>query len=242
MNETVLIYFTLSILTSCLSAVTGMGGGALLLSFLTFNYPIKTLVPIHGLAQLTSNCSRTFALRKFVKRNVFFYFSLGVPLGAFISAYYLRGIFSENTLKITIATLILYVLLKPKKMPSIKLPEKYFVIIGIITAMLGILIGSVGPFLSAFFVRDDYTKEEIIATKSSLQLLVHLSKIPSFLLLGFSYLEHFQIIIALCSGVVIGSIIGIQILKKTSNKVFLILFKGSLLFVAIRLLSSSFFT
>lgn len=58
------------------------------------------------------------------------------------------------------------------------------------TGSLGILAGAVDPLLAAFFLRDDLTKEEVVANKSMMQLITHLTKVPAFIFLGFSFVEN----------------------------------------------------
>ena len=51
MNEMLFSLGLIALLTSMLSAVTGVGGGILLLSGLTLYLPPQAIVPIHGVIQ-----------------------------------------------------------------------------------------------------------------------------------------------------------------------------------------------
>lgn len=73
--------------TGIISAITGMGGGILLLTIMTFFYPISAIIPIHGAVQFASNFSRTYFLRKHVILKFFIPYVFGAPLGAAIAAY-----------------------------------------------------------------------------------------------------------------------------------------------------------
>ena len=49
------------------------------------------------------------------------------------------------------------------------------------TAVLTVLVGVTGPWVSAFFLRDDLSKEQVVATKAAIQTVGHVAKIPAFL-------------------------------------------------------------
>ncbi len=240
MTITHLLFLLPSLLTGFISSVSGMGGGAILLGILTAFFPIRTLVPIHGIVQLSANLSRSWILRKFIKKKMTLYFLLGAPIGAYLGTLLLKQDISEKTLKLLIAGLIIFVVFKPKKMPQFKLREWQFSILGLMASTLGILIGSVGPFLAPFFLRDDINKEELVATKSCFQMIVHLIKIPSFLALGFNYFTYGYETLFLVFGALIGNWIGIAVLKKINKTVFTYIFKISLLAAAARLVYSCF--
>ncbi|MCB9092056.1 MAG: sulfite exporter TauE/SafE family protein [Halobacteriovoraceae bacterium] len=233
---TELILSISSTFTGFVSTITGMAGGIALLSIMTFFFTFKEIVPIHGVAQLVANSSRCFYLRNSIKRRMFFYYTLGAPIGAGIAVMYLRQAIPENYLKLLLALLIIYAVFKPKKLPELKIPEPWFLLVGICAGILGILIGSVGPFLAPFFVRSDLKKEEIIATKSMMQMFVHLLKIPSFLLLDFNFGNYIPAIVALSLGNLMGTFLGIKVLKQINEQTFRFLFKSTLFLAALRLL------
>lgn len=221
--------------TAIISAITGMGGGITLFSLMTFLFPLQVLIPIHGIVQLVSNFSRTYLLRRHIKRDIFNYFLVGAPIGAFLGAALIQ-ILDKRLPYVLISALIFYVLFKPQKLPQFHAPPILFLPIGIISAALGVVIGPTGPFLAVFFVRDDLDKNQIIATKSSIQIIVHLLKIPTFLYLGFNYLEHIPLLIAMSVTTYLGTLIGIKVLQKIPQKVFLLIFKSVLLIAGLRML------
>jgi uncharacterized membrane protein YfcA len=219
--------------TSIISAITGMAGGIVLFSIMTFFFPISVIIPIHGVVQLVSNSSRTLWLRKSIKKEIFIPFLIGAPAGAFISTIFIHQVLNKNFPLFLIALLIFYTVFRPKKLPSLKIPNYGFLFVGFVAGLLGILIGPTGPFIAPFFLRDDLQKEEIVATKSSVQIIVHLLKLPSFLYLGFRYQDHILSIVLLCLAAIIGTKYGVGLLKKLPEKVFLYIFKGFLLLQSI---------
>lgn len=228
--------FVAGIVTSIISAVVGMAGGVTLLSIMALFLPWQQLVPIHGIAQLTSNSSRAFYLRQYIVWRIFLPFLVGVPLGAFVAVFLVVQLSSQQVPLLLIALLIFYVLFKPKKMPKIQIPAWSFVFVGVISGFLGILVGATGPLLAVFFLRDDLNKEQIIATKAISQFATHVIKIPSFLFLGFAYQEHWPLIVVLVVAALVGTRMGVFVLGKVNDRLFLWLYQTALFLAAIRIL------
>ncbi len=222
--------------TSIISAICGMGGGVVLLSLMTFFLPLAVVIPIHGMVQLISNSARCYLLRAHIHKKVLQFYALGLPLGAFIALWLIQNIDSKLLPQCLITGLILYSLFKPKRLPHLSIPFPAFFLVGVITGVLAPLIGAVGPFLAPFFLRDDFDKKTVVATKSILQTLAHLIKIPTFIGLGFHYQDYGFLIMAMTIMALFGTKIGVQLLNKVSDQFFKIIFKGALSIAAIRLL------
>ena len=233
---TIIILSLCAIFTSIISAIAGMGGGVLLLSMMTFFLPYHLIIPIHGIVQLTSNLSRAYYLRKNVRWDFFNYFLIGTPIGFSISYFILKNFKSPNFFYLILASFILYVVFKPKKLPELKLKGFQWTILGIISAVQSSLLGATGPLLAVFFVRDDLKKEEIISTKAMQQLVTHALKIPLFLSLDFSYSDYSILIISMSACALIGTLGGVKILSKFDEKLFKKIFKSVLFISAIRLI------
>jgi uncharacterized membrane protein YfcA len=230
-----IILLVSSIFTAIISAITGMGGGVLLLSIMTFFMPAQSIIPIHGVVQLISNTTRVFYLKDHIKWDYFKYYIIGLPLGAAVSTLLLKNIFETQYIYLLLALIIFYSVFKPKKLPEIKLGQKYWIIVGILTGVLAILVGAVGPILAVFFIRDDFRKEEIVSTKAMMQLTAHLIKIPAFLYLDFDYMSNILIITIMGIGVMIGTKFGVKILKSVNTDLFRKLFKTVLFIAGIRI-------
>ncbi|MFT6069248.1 MAG: putative membrane protein YfcA [Bacteriovoracaceae bacterium] len=229
-----------AVLTSIISAVAGMAGGIVLLSIMTLFLPFPILIPIHGVIQLISNSTRAWFLRANINWQIFKWFCLGLPLGAFLSIQIIKSLESNTIPLLLIAALIFYAVFKPKKLPSLMIPLPAFILIGFGVGFLGPLIGATGPFMAPFFLRDDFNKEQIIATKSSVQVMGHLIKLPAFLYLGFDYLHYSAPIIGLTICAIIGTKLGIMLLHKVDEKLFKIIFKTALLAAGFRILYKVF--
>jgi len=222
--------------TAMISAVSGMGGGVILLGILTFFFPVYVIIPVHGVVQLVSNIMRAWFLRTSVHRRIFYPFLIGIPLGAASSVLLIRKIEYKEFPLILIAILLLYTVFRTGKLPPLKIPFKGFVFIGVFAGFLALLVGSVGPFIMPFLFRSDLRKEEIVSTEAAVQIIIHAVKIPSFLYLGFEFETYAPLIVLLGLVTVIGTRIGVTILSSISPRVFFILLRVILLFAAVRIL------
>lgn len=235
-----LVYLALAAVgTSIISALLGMAGGIVLLSIMTFFFPVQAIIPIHGVVQLVSNVSRALSLRTYVNRPMLGYFLVGLPFGALFSFYLLKQAPDPRIFLVSIAIAILFTVFRGKT-KAWKIPLKAFVLVGFASGFLSLLVGATGPFLAMFFIRDDLAKEEVVATKAATQFFTHVLKIPAFLALSFNYSAWSVELIIMCFGVIIGTQIGVASLKKFKTTWFWILFRVALTGAALRLLYKAF--
>ena len=186
--------------------------------------------------QLASNLSRTAILRKSVHKKFFVHFAVGAPLGAAVAYFILKEIARPTWIMFLIAAMLLYVVFKPKRLPEIRISPVGYTVLGLVAGCLGALIGATGPVLAPFFVRTDLSKESMVATKSSCQIVIHLVKIPVFLALAFRYQDHWLVIVLMVAAVILGARIGTYLLRRVSTKVFLRLIKLVMFFIACRII------
>lgn len=223
-------------ITTKISAITGMAGGVLLFSFMSLFMSLETLIPIHGLVQLGSNSSRLYFLREHALGKIVSSFAIGALFGAG-GATWLKSIVdipSEYPISFVVI-LIIYVLFKPKRLPELAIPFWSYSFVGVVAGFLGIFIGTVGPFISVFFVRSDLSKEQIVSTKSFIQGFIHLIKVPAFMFLGYDYLGILPLSVSMIVAAIFGAKVGVMILRKIDQKVFVMLFKICLFSGACRL-------
>jgi len=239
-TPTVILLSLASVATAVISGVVGMAGGITLLSLMTFFMPLWQIIPVHGLVQLTSNSSRCFLLRKSIRRDILGYFCIGAPIGALIAYLIIKEITHKSLFLIPVALVIFYTLFKPKKLPAINLPPVGFIGLGVVVGIMSPLMGATGPLLAPFFLRDNWEKEEIVATKAATQMLTHLLKIPIFYAISFDYSQFIPHIILMSLGAVIGTKLGVMLLGKTSEAVFKKIYQIALFIAGIRILSKIF--
>lgn len=236
---TALVLLIACFATATVSAILGMAGGVTLLGVMTALLPAPVVVPLHGIVQLASNWTRTWAFRKYVCWSIFFTFMLPAGLGVAIAA----SIWAD--LKLTwfrawIGAFILFFLVWRKYKPKLRNPPLWsYAILGLAAGLLAIFVGATGPFLAPFFLRDDFENEEVIATKAVCQTWLHLLKIPAFLALSFDYGPYATVLAALVAAVIGGTYFGKHLLSMISKERFVFWFQLVLALLAVYLIVSS---
>jgi uncharacterized membrane protein YfcA len=211
-------------MTSTLSGIIGMGGGMTLLGIMTLLLPAPLVVPIHGIVQLGSNTTRTLLFFKHVRWNIFAVYAPGliVGLGAATTVY--TGT-KMAWFKPAIGIFLLgYLAWRRFKPAPVRPPTWSYLPLGVFTGFLALFVGATGPFLAPFFLRDDFAKEEIIATKAICQTIAHILKIPAFLAIGFAYDAHVAEMGVLLLMVILGTMTGKRLLAKLPRTLFVTLF------------------
>ncbi len=232
---TAAILFVVSAIAAFISTATGMGGGVIFFVSILHVYPLAVTIPVHGFVQMFANIVRTFVLRRHLRAAMCLPYLVGAVLGVLAVLQVMHHLTSEAVPYAIILALILYSVFKPARMPDIAIPMWAFGIVGAVAGFLAILVGAVDPFLSPFFIRDDFTKEEVVANKSFMQAVIHLAKIPVFVSLGFSYMEYAGLIALLLVGSVLRILFGVRALERLNRRVFLITFKTILVLIGVRI-------
>jgi uncharacterized membrane protein YfcA len=216
-----------------------MGGGTILAAAMATLLPARAVVPIHGVIQVCSNSSRGLLLLRHVEWRIL---GLYVPLqllGVWIAIeWFWRGEslgWFRPTLGAFVLVSIAWSRLKPKR---IAVPRSIFALAGLGGGVLTVLVGVTGPWVSAFFLRDDLTKEQIVATKAAIQTVGHLAKIPAFLSVGFVYRDHADLLIPMVLASLLGTWLGTRLLGRMRTAQFRLAFEGVLGLLGLRLLVS----
>lgn len=236
----IVILIIASFVGATISGVIGMGGGMVLLGVMTAILPEAAVVPIHGVVQLSANTTRTIAFLRHVHWRIFFIYVVPASLGVYLATLLWSGA-TMDWFKPLIGLFILAFLIWRRYSPTLRnVPLWVYAPLGLVVGFLAIFVGATGPFIAPFFLRDDFKKEQVIATKAACQLCVHFWKIPAFIALGFDYLEHWQLLAMLVAAVIVGTFVGKHLLGKMSERFFLILFQTVLAGLAVYLIGSRF--
>jgi len=115
------VLVVIALLTATLSGVVGMGGGVILLGVMASMMPAAMVVPIHGVVQLGSNCTRTVVFFKHVNWTIFKYYAPAMIIGVFAATMLWSGD-KLTGFKPLIGAFILLFLLSRKFKPTWKNP------------------------------------------------------------------------------------------------------------------------
>jgi uncharacterized membrane protein YfcA len=230
-----IILIITALLTSIISGMTGMAGGTILLAVIASIVDTAFVVPLHGTVQLVSNSTRSLLFFKHIKWKIILFFLIGILPGALIGLYVFK-LLDKNIIKLLMGIFILVITYLPKSKRESKSSFAIFLPIGFFSGLIGIFFGAIGPFIAPFFVRKDVLKEELVATKATCQSISHIIKIPLFGFIGANILVYWNILLYLFLAVIIGTIVGKNVLNKMSEVTFKKIFKMILTIIALRLI------
>ena len=231
-NEILLVLLAFG--TSTLTAITGIGGGMMLIAIMPGFLPAAAIVPVHGIVQLFSNSSRAFFGLRFLRWEFVLAFTSGSIIGGLVAAGITLEINLEYT-PIVIATYILFTVWGPKL--EFKKPIKgEFLLIGAVQTGLSMMVGATGPLGQAALLRKGLQRDALVVTAALMMTFTHLIKIMLFALLGFSFISYWQIIVGMSVAVVAGALLGTHIRYKIPEDVFRKALKWALTLLALRMI------
>ena len=215
MNELILInenhFIILSVFasfsTSLISAIFGIGGGIILLSFFASFLPPLAIIPVHAVVQLASNGGRVFLLRNEVHWPILSTFIFGCTIGAFFGGMIILQI-PHELIKFFMGLFILWSIYG--YLPKFNKKQIFFG--SIISCALSVIVGATGAFIAAIVNTFKLPKLNHIATVAFVMMTKHILKICVFIFLGFSFTPYINIIIFMIIGGFLGTIIGKKIM------------------------------
>jgi uncharacterized protein len=193
-------------ISSVISGTTGLGGGILLLSFMTAIFPPAVLIPLHGLIQLLSNSSRALLSLNRINYKIFILFTLGAGIGSLLGSHFTLSIPPLNS-SLVLSTAILILTWMPKVNKNFVIKGE-FLFVGIITSFASLFIGATGPLSAPFFLNSNLDKDSFVPTKSACQIPIHLFKVIVYMFSGFVLSQWTKEIMIAIPMVLLGNYIG----------------------------------
>lgn len=233
-SMTNLSLIALSMLTSGLSAAAGIGGGTLLIISMAQVMPAAALIPVHGMVQLGSNLGRASMTWRHIDWPRIAAFIPGALLGALLAAWLLIRL-PPGILELTIAGFVLALSWGPS-LPARSLGRTGTLLAAAVTTLLSSLVGASGPLVAAFFKQISPSRLTRVATFSSAMSLQHLSKAFVFGMAGFAFSDWFWLIALMIVAGVIGTWLGLRLLKRLTDRRFDKLLRVVLTLLALRLI------
>lgn len=229
-----LLFSIIILISSIISGMTGLGGGILLLAFMTPIFPPAVLIPLHGIIQLFSNTSRVLLSYKKVNYKIFILFAIGAGIGS------LLGIPVTISIPAVISTIILAIAILfftwfPKIIKTIEFKGK-FLVIGAIASFLSLFVGATGPLTAPFFLNSDLDKDSFVPTKAACQIPIHLFKVIVFIFSGFILSQWLTEIFIAIPMVFAGSFIGKFLVGKLNESIYKNIIKIVITILVIRML------
>jgi uncharacterized membrane protein YfcA len=229
-----LLLILAAFLSSSLTAVLGLGGGMLLISFMSVFLPPAAVVPVHGVVQFASNASRGAFSPREIRRELLWPFLVGCLIGTLLGSRLVLQVPSAY-LPIPLGTFILLMTWLPQIKKKLWFPGK-FLSLGIVQAFLTLFVGATGPLNMPFLMRAGLTKDQLVVTAAAFMTIVHLVKIVTFGLLGFTFALYLGLMVWMVIAVIAGSYVGTKLRHKVPEQLFLKVFKLLISLLAVRMI------
>ena len=220
--------------TSTITAITGIGGGMIMIAIMPGFLPAAAIVPVHAMVQLFANSSRALFGWRFLRWEFVLAFISGAIIGGLLAAGVTREINLEYT-PLFIAAYILFTVWGPKL--EFKKPIKgEFVAIGLVQTGLSMMVGATGPMGQAAMLSKGLQRDALVVTGALMTTFTHLIKTLLFALMGFSFISYWEIILGMSTGVIGGALLGTQIRYKIPQELFRVILKWILTLLAVRMI------
>ena len=207
--------------TSFFSGIFGVAGGMILMGGLVYLLPVSQSMLVHGLAQTLSNGARAVQWRSFIDFRIVWRFLAGAAVSVAVLAV-VRFVPSKTLLLFLLGGSILTMLSLPKDWaPKITNPV-VAVICGMLAAALMLTAGVSGTFVDQFFVRTALDRRIVVATKATMQTVLHAVKVVYFGSLAAYEIDETMIGVLVVVPViaVLASNLGGKVLERMTDKQF----------------------
>jgi uncharacterized protein len=206
-------------LTGILTAVTGAGGGVLLLGIMGLALPATAVVPVHGAVMLWQNGSRLTFLYSLVDWRFVGLVAIGSVVGAAMAGPVAVHL-NETYMQVVLGLGLLYLVWAPKPKGEVLpfIPTKYkTVALALVTSMVTMIIGAAGVLFAAIRRRGGREKEAVLADQSAIMLLQHGLKVLVFGLFGFAFGPYLPLLVGMAVAGLLGTWLGVNVLKKMNS-------------------------
>lgn len=214
--------------TAILTAVSGAGGGVLLLGLMGTVLPPLSVVPLHGAVMAPQNLWRGWLLRKFIDWPYVLVVMAGSVVGAAIAAPVATSL-PENALRVVLGVGILYLVWAPKLKGELKIPfvgpRGKLWIMAVFVSIITMVIGAAGVLFNIIRRRSGIDKKAVLADQSAIMLVQHLLKMLAYGLYGFVFGPYIALVVAMACMGLVGTYVGVTLLNKMSNVWFDHIFK-----------------
>jgi uncharacterized protein len=207
--------------TSFFSGIFGVAGGMILMGGLVYLLPVSQAMLVHGLAQVVSNGSRVVQWRAFIDMRIVWRFLAGAAVSVAILAV-VRFVPSKTLVLFLLGSSILVMLALPKDWaPKITNPV-VAVVCGVLAAGLMLTAGVSGTFVDQFFLRTSLDRRIVVATKATMQTVLHAVKIVYFGMFAAYEVDEPLMIALVCVPAIaaVGSALGGKVLERMTDRQF----------------------
>lgn len=221
-------------ITSCLTAVIGMGGGVLLLTLMPGLVPTAAILPVHALTQLASNLSRAAFGWRAVDLAIVPAFTLGALAGVWLGAQVYQWL-DERWLPALIGGFILVFTWLP--LPVVRGGGQLaLALLGFCQTGLGMLAGATGPLGAAVLLQRNKERDWLVVNTAVYMTLNHALRVFAFFAIGFSFAPWWPLVTAMVAAGIAGSWVGTRLRRKLPQRNFYQWFRLLVTALAVRMI------
>ena len=224
-----------ALVTATLSGLAGMGGGAVLIAVMfALGMPPALALPLHAGVQLASNASRSVVYSPHVRWGALGLFMITAVPGPFLVAPLVVDA-NPDWIRLIMAVFIAMAVW-PAWAQRLRIHGRGGLLAaGAIAGVIGPVVGATGILVAPFFLRDDWRKEQIIATMAVAQASGHLLKMAAFSLNGFNVLARLDLLVPMAIAALVGTLIGRRLVGLFSEARFRQMIRAVMLVLAVKL-------
>ncbi len=226
--------------TGALTAIMGVGGGVMLLAIMASLLPGGAIIPIHGLAQSYSNGFRAGLNFSYIQWHVVTAFVAGMVIGTILAGLIIFQL-DPGYIKTGLGFFIILQVSGYFPASIFIHPKQRFWSAGMIGVM-SMFFGAPGPLVATAIRQMGVEKRNYAGTHAAVMVILHGTKVLTFVGLGFAYTEYWPIIIAIIIGSSCGTFLGQQLMNRLSAPVFKKALTYTLIAVGLQLVLSGFYT
>lgn len=91
-------------------------------------------------------------------------------------------------------------------------------------------LGAIGPLIAPLFLRREFVKERLVATKATCQMILHITKIPAFIWLWSLNVRSLGMVaILMCVAVIPGTLLGKRLHQHVTERQFVAAYRIALI-------------
>ena len=229
-----LVLVSVAFATSAVTAITGIGGGILLISVMVQFMAPGVAVPVHGLVQLASNASRAGFGRPHIRWRFFFPYAAGALVGAAAGSRVVVAL-DARMFSIVLGVFVLVLTWMPRIRTERRFPGKFF-LVGGGACFLSMFVGATGPLSAPFFLREGLKRDELVVTHAACMSSLHACKVAAFFAVGFALGPNALLLGGMLASTVLGSWAGTRLRGRLDERLFRHVFRWIVTLLGVRLI------
>jgi uncharacterized protein len=213
----------LAVVAGAVASVAGFGIGSILTPLVAIHYGMKLAVVLVAIPHFAATLLRAWRLRHEVDRTVLLRFGIASAAGGLTGAI-LHGRVESGGLGILFGCLLAVAGISglTRLSERVRFGRTAAWVAGVVSGLLGGLVGNQGGLRSAALMGFDIRKEAFVATGTAIGLVVDGVRLPVYLTTeGREILVHGWLLVALATlGTLVGTIAGERVLHRIPERTF----------------------